>query len=523
MQIFRELAGYSLGRADLVRRAMSKKKHDVMQKEREIFLHGQLDETGRVTVEGCVRRGISEETANRIFDEMSSFASYAFNKSHAAAYALVAYRTAWLKCHYPGEYMAALLTSSMDGGRLPAYMAECEKLHLPVQPPSVNESEDGFSFCGGDIRFGLLAIRNLGRTLSQAIRRDRAENGAFPSFYAFCRRLSAYRECNRRALESLIKAGALDGLGATRAQMLSVLPKLLAQLSDSARGDVSGQIGFFDDAAMGEDDYPLPDLPEYTLSERLAMEKEVTGMYLTGHPMAPYRDCYRTLHAVNTETLLRLRDEPSSRYTDGADVCLLGLVGSLKQKATKSGATMAYVQLEDLTGSIEMVVFPRQMAQAASLLREGEKLIVQGKLSLRDEELPRVTAEKIRLAPPPEQLTASADALPAPVPPSAPRAAAGLPPAVRPDPPAEAAAKTETTAKSAHRGLYLKIPSLQSREWKRALLVLDIFTGSEPLFLRCEDTGKLVRSSTRFGVWPDPVLLQELVRILGGNNVRWIE
>ncbi len=512
MQIFRELAGYSLGRADLVRRAMSKKKHDVMQKEREIFLHGQTDAAGQVTVEGCIRRGIPEETAIRIFDEMSSFASYAFNKSHAAAYALVAYRTAWLKCRYPGEYMAALLTSAMDSDRLPGYMAECDRLQLSVLPPSVNESGDGFTFSGGHIRFGLLAIRNLGRTLSQAICRERGENGAFTSFYSFCSRVSAYRECNRRALESMIKAGALDGLGASRAQMLAVLPALLAQLSDSARGDISGQIGFFDDASMGTDEYPLPDLPEYTLSERLAMEKEVTGMYLSGHPMTPYRDAYRALRAVTAGTLLRLREEPSARYTDGTSVCLLGMVGSVRKKATKSGASMAYVQLEDLTGSIEVLVFPRQFAQSAALLREGEKLIVQGKLALRDEEAPHVTADTLRAAPPPEQLTAADLA----------NAAQQKEPAV-PAAAAPAEKKTEPAARSAHRGLYLKIPSLQSREWKRAMLVLDIFTGNEPLFLRCADTGKLVRPSARFGVWPDPVLLAELGRIFGADNVRFIE
>ncbi len=517
MQVFRELAGYSLGRADLVRRAMSKKKHDVMEKEREIFIHG-LTEDGIIKVEGCIRRGVSAEVADRIFDDMSSFASYAFNKSHAAAYALVSYRTAWLKCMYPGEYMAALLTSAMDSGKVAGYIAECERMRLTVLPPSVNESEDSFVFRDGHIRFGLLAIKNIGRALLAELQREREKNGPYTGFYDFCRRLSAYRECNRRAIESLIKAGALDELGANRAQMLSSLPGMLAQLGDESRNNVSGQIGFFDDPDIGGgNDYPLPDLPEYSFAERLAMEKEVAGMYLTGHPMAPYKEAYSRLRATRTGTLLRLKEESSDRYPDGASVCLLGMVSGLKQKVTKSGATMAYCQLEDLSGSIELVIFPRQLAQYGPFVKEGATLIVQGKLTLHEEEDPRVTAENLRQAPPPEQITALET--PAGPMPRAPYAKAPVPPVA---PATTAAAVVSPSAPSARRGLYLRIPSLESREWKRALLVLDIFTGNEPLYLRCADTGKMVKLPSRYGVWPDEQLLLELGRIFGMDNVRWI-
>ncbi|MBP3388287.1 MAG: DNA polymerase III subunit alpha, partial [Clostridia bacterium] len=514
----RELAGYLLGRADLVRRAMSKKKHDVMEKEREIFIHGLTEPDGTVTVEGCIRRGVSKEIADRIFDDMSSFASYAFNKSHAAAYALVAYRTAWLKCRYPGEYMAALLTSAMDSGKVASYIAEAERMGLNVLPPSVNESEDSFVFRDDHIRFGLLAIKNLGRGLLLELQREREKNGPYTGFYDFCRRLSAYRECNRRAIESLVKAGALDELGANRAQMLSALPGMLAQLGDESRNNVSGQIGFFDDPDIGGgDSYPLPDLPEYSFAERLTMEKEVAGMYLTGHPMAPYREAYRRLRATRTGTLLRLKEEPSDRYTDGSAVCLLGMVSGLKQKTTKSGATMAYCQLEDLSGSVELVIFPRQLAQYGSMLREGATLIVQGKLTLHEEEEPRVTAENLRPAPPPEQITAPEPSPRHSVPPRREPGLATPPPTVSAPPPPSVPA-----APSAHRGLYLRIPSLDSREWRRALLVLDIFTGTEPLFLRCADTGKMVKAPSRYGVWPDEELLRELARIFGVENVRWI-
>ncbi|MBQ2780223.1 MAG: DNA polymerase III subunit alpha [Clostridia bacterium] len=506
MQIFRELAGYSLGRADLVRRAMSKKKHDVMEKERAIFIHGQTDENGTVITEGCLRRGVPLAVAERIFDDMSSFASYAFNKSHAAAYALVAYRTAYLKCLYPGEYMAALLTGAIESDKVAGYMAECERLQLQVLPPAVNESVESFTFCDGHIRYGLLAIKNIGRGLLTELQRERETNGLYKDFHDFCRRMSGYKECNRRAIESLIKAGALDGLGANRAQMMNALGGLLAQLTDETRHNIEGQMGFFDDPSLvGEDGYTIPPMEEYSFAERLAMEKEVTGMYLTGHPMAPYRHAYRAMRATRISTLLRLKEEVSDRYTDGTVVRLLCMVSGIKKKTTKSGAVMAYCQLEDLTGSIESLLFPRQMAQYASVLHEGVFVVVQGRLALQEEQAPHITIDQLEIAPPPDQIPETAP-----------------PPSTQPAsvPPAPSQSPTQTV--SAKRGLYLRVPSMESREWKRAVLVLQVFSGEEPLFVRACDTGKMMKAPASMSVWPDEQLLLELGRILGADNVRWI-
>ncbi|MEE0872143.1 MAG: DNA polymerase III subunit alpha, partial [Ruminococcus sp.] len=288
MQIFRELAGYSLGRADIVRRAMSKKKKDVMEREREIFIHGLTDENGGVIVEGCVRRGIGEAVAREIFAEMESFASYAFNKSHAAAYAAVSYKTAWLKCYYPKEYMAALLSSVLDNqNKLAEYIGECRRLGIEVLPPNVNESGQGFTVSGRNIRYGLLAVKNLGRQFISEIIRERRLK-PYSSLYDFCRRLYG-KNMNSRAIESLIKCGAFDGMGANRRQLLTISKTVLDDAEYEARHRLNGQISIFDlaenksESRVGEPE--LPPLEEFSRADLLQMENEIAGMYLSGHPM----------------------------------------------------------------------------------------------------------------------------------------------------------------------------------------------------------------------------------------------
>ncbi|MBR2337942.1 MAG: DNA polymerase III subunit alpha, partial [Clostridia bacterium] len=399
MQIFRELAGYSLGRADLVRRAMSKKKHDVMQKEREIFIHGLTDENGQVIVEGCVRRGVSETIASAVFDEMASFASYAFNKSHAAAYALVAYQTAYLKAFYPKEYMAALLTSVLDSGKVAGYIGECERLRIRVLPPSVNESVSAFTVAGDHVRFGLLAVKNLGRGLIQELVAEREENGVFTGFYSFCQRMSRRRDFNRRALESLVRCGALDGLGANRRQMLEAIPLFLEGLEDVNRRNLDGQLDFFadPDAAVGSEPM-LPDLPEFPYDELLAMEKEVSGLYLTGNPMKPYTNLHNRLHAARTDRILTAFAEVATdraEFTDGQTVTLLGMIGSVQVKSTRNDTQMAYAVLEDMYGSLELVVFSRLLEQCRPLLRVGQVVVVRGRISAREDEEPRILAAAV--------------------------------------------------------------------------------------------------------------------------------
>jgi DNA polymerase-3 subunit alpha len=487
MQIFRELAGYSLGRADLVRRAMAKKKHDVMAQEREVFLHGLTDENGAVTVEGCLRRGIPEATAQAIFEEMSSFASYAFNKSHAAAYATVAYRTAYLKCFYPREYMAALLTSVLDSGKVAGYIGECERMGITVLPPSINESYSGFTVVEQGIRYGLLAVKNLGRGLIRAVVEERKENGPFTDFIAFCKRMAGKKDFNRRSVESLIKCGALDGLEYNRRQMMTSYEAVLDRIEEDNRRNVQGQIGFFDDATgTGFDTMAIPAVEDYTHAERLEMEKEVTGLYISGHPLEPYRPLYRSMKLARLD---RVYGE-NERYKDGETVRVLALIHDIRQKNTKSGQPMAYVSAEDLYAGIELLVFPKVLARYAPALREGAALLVSGRLSYREDEEPKLIVDQIQPAPQP-----------------------GSEPAAQSKP-----ADTPHTP-SAHHGLYLKVPSIHSAAYKRACLVLDVFAGEEPLYIRFEDTGKLVKAPDRMRVWPHEVLLRELRSFLGVENV----
>ena len=512
MQIFRELAGYSLGRADIVRRAMSKKKHDVMEREHDIFIHGLVREDGTVEVEGCLRRGVSAEVAEAVFADMSSFASYAFNKAHAAAYALVSYQTAWLKCFYPQEYMAALLTSVLDGGsKVAAYIAECGRLGIAVLPPSVNESRTGFTVVPGQgIRFGLLAIKNLGRGLIAELIREREESGPYRSFYSLCERLSTRREFNRRALESLVRSGALDGLGANRRQMMESMDAFLGMLEEQNRRNLSGQMGFFD--SPGEEGYgepTLPDLPEYPYAELLAMEKEVTGLYMSGHPLKPYAAMYAPLHAARIDRILLAAEEGEGGsgggdYKDGDTVTLLGMVGGVRQKTTRSNATMAYVTLEDLYGTLELLFFPRTLTSCVSQLQPGKVLLVRGRLSMREDEQPKLLVDSVSPAPEPGS----------PLPLAGDGATVG---SSRFEP------AGEPKRKAAHPGLYLRVSSQKGADYKRACLVTGIFDGPSPLYFRFQDTGKLLRAPACMSVWPNEVMLRELQAILGKENVAVVE
>ncbi len=517
MQIFRELAGYSFGRADVVRRAMSKKKHDVMEREREIFLHGLTDENGTVMVEGCERRGIPADVAVAVFEDMASFASYAFNKSHAAAYATVSYQTAYLKCFFPREYMAALLTSVFDSGKVAGYIGECERLHIPVLPPSVNESVSAFTVADGHIRFGLLAVKNLGRGLIAELVKEREENGPFRSFYDFCRRMSLHREFNRRALESLIKCGSLDGLGANRRQMLESSDTILQMLDDQNRRNLAGQLGFFDDPENAAISEPvLPDLPEMPYDELLAMEKEVAGMYLTGNPMKPYAALHERMKAARIDRIKAAFEEEMGEvpveFSDGDSVLLLGMLSAVQIKSTRSNSQMAYATLEDMAGSIELIIFSKALAQCGALLQAGRVVVVRGRINMREDEDPKILVNRMDEAPPP-------DALPQPIP--------GL---TRTSAPVDAAANKKPRhvpdgrkLPSARHGLYLRVPSPDSHEWKRALLVVRVFDGEEPLYLRYTDTGKLVRAPHALWVDVNDVLLRELRSILGQENVALVD
>lgn len=499
MQIFRTLAGYSFGRADVVRRAMSKKKHKVMEEEREYFIHGMKNPDGTVACCGCVANGISEAVANSIFDDMTSFASYAFNKSHSAAYAVVAYQTAYLKCHYPAAFMSALLTSVIDDtSKISAYIADCTRMQIRVLPPSVNESLHAFSPKNQrTIRFGLLAIKNLGKGFIRVITNEREANGAFRDFYDFCKRMHG-KEFNKRAVEGLIKSGALDGLGLNRREMLQNLPEIVSGLDAEMRRNVDGQLDIFSLGATEAQAY-VPEYrhcQEFESAERLQLEKEATGLYLSGHPMVEYLPLSEKLRVTRISDLAEAEDDAMSRLHDGMHIRLLAIVTSIKKKTTKNDTTMAFVTVEDIYGSTELLLFPKVYAQFSHLLLPGNILLIDGRVSLRDEEEIRVIPD--RISPCPNQ-----DAVE-----QVPQDAVHTPPVSVP--------KTELT-QEIRQGLFLLIDTLESEQDKKVKNLLSIFEGQIPVYLCYNDTRKKYVSAR--GVDVNIPLLSELQKLLGEKGV----
>ena len=487
MQIFRSLAGYSLGRADIVRRAMAKKKKHVMEEEKQIFINGLTDENGNVVVDGCIRRGIPEKTALEIFSEMESFASYAFNRAHAAAYAYISYQTAYVKFYYPCEYMAALLTSVLsDSGKVAAYIDECAKQNISVLPPNVNESNAGFTVSGNNIRFGLKAVKNLGRGLIDTIVTQR-EKGKYISFYDFCRR--AYgRELNKRALENLIKCGALDGLGANRRQMLMSVNIFLDQIADEKKSSIEGQMNFFgNDDSLSADSPQLPNVAEFSPSELLSMEKETAGIYLSGHPMSVYDKIAR---AMNSDRLNEIESEENDSYPDGKRVDILCMIAKIKMKTTKTNNRMAFVQIEDKYGALEMIVFPKPFDEYGALLTEGSAVRVVGTVSRREEDMAQIICDKV--LPIPKNIS-------------------------------DAENKVKPASKNMPRGLYLRIANDSCNEYKRAMQIIDIFDGSEPLYIYFTDTKKLWRAPASMRIDPNHVMINELRRRIGDENVSLVK
>ena len=400
MQIVRDLAGYSMGRSDLVRRAMAKKKHDVMAREKEIFIHGQV-ENGEVIVPGCVRNGVSKEIAERIFDEMTAFASYAFNKSHAAAYAVVAVQTGYLKLHYPVEFMAALMNSIMgNAGKIAYYIQYCRKNGIPVLPPDVNRSEEKFAVDVQDgkkgLRFGMGAIKSLGRAPVAALVSERRAGGPFRDLYDLIDRMSGSL-LNKKCVEALIRSGAMDSLPGGRAQKLHVFERAMDGAARQAKGAVEGQISLL---GMLGDDVPPPPMPamkEFSMADRLQMEKETTGVYISGHPLDEYTEELSRL-AVSSRLLEELSEsdpEALMRY-DQRSVAMGGLIAEKRMKATRNGSMMAFVQLEDLYGVTEVLVFPKTYERVSAMLVPETAVLMQGRLSVREDEAPKLLLESVQ-------------------------------------------------------------------------------------------------------------------------------
>ena len=478
MQVFRTLAGYSLGRADIVRRAMSKKKHDVMAKERTAFVEGEEGENGCI---GCVKNGIPREVAEKIFDEMSAFSSYAFNKSHAAAYAVVSYRTAYLKCHYPKEYLAALLTSVLDSAdKVGLYIVECERLGLKVLPPSVNESDAGFTACEQGVRFGLLGVRNLGTALISQLVADRDQNGNFASLSDFCHRLAG-QQLNRRAIESLIKCGAFDGMGANRRQMLQTVDSLMKEVEAEKRRASSGQMDLFGmtaDSAPAEP-IPLPDVEEIPLYEKLRFEKEIIGIYVSGHPMQDYESYVKSVKATYSTDL---SDTERAASLDGKIVTVVGICDELKKRTTKSNNLLGQLTLEDRYGVIHVLMFATILEKYGALCEEGKILKVTGRVSVRENADTEILAETVTLVTEED--------------------------------------KSVPTAKSSTGDLYLRLPSRSDRRFDRALSLMADYPGDTRVILVFEDDGKRLLAPTSKWVTPSDDLMDGLAVLLGEDNVK---
>ncbi len=487
MQICRELAGYSYGRADIVRRAMSKKKHDVMLKERDHFVNGMTDENGNIICEGAVRRGIDERVANEIFDEMMSFASYAFNKAHAAAYAYVAYQTAWLKCHYPCEFLAAMLTSFLDRtDKVVQYINECSRLGIKILPPHVNQSSEEFAVSDGNIHFSLIAVKNLGRSFIRRMTDERNRNGDFVDFYDFCRRMHG-KDFNRRAVESLIKCGAFDCLGANRRQMITVIDEIIEDLENSRRRNVDGQLGFGDLTTESDGEYEsaetsfvYPALEEFPQDLLLKYEKDVSGMYLSGHPMAKFRSISEKLGCARISDIL---DSEYGTYKDNDRVKILGLLTSVKKKITKNDSTMAFLTLEDTFGGIEVLVFPKTLMEKPAMFYEGNVVLIRGRISMREDEETKLVCESIEPCPD------------------------------------EASVPEKKTEKKKAKGLFLRFDTETSPQVECCRKLLDIFDGSTPLYYYFNDKKEYKRNPDGQGIDVNDVLLRELRKILGESNV----
>ena len=474
IEIFRSLAGYSMGQADNIRRAISKKKQKIIDAERKTFVYGDTEQG----IPGCIARGVPEAVAQSIYDEIVDFANYAFNKAHAVCYAYVAYQTAYLKCHYPRQYMAALMTSVLDSaGKVSGYIAECKEMGIAVLPPDINHSYDSFRVEGESIRFGLGAVKNVGIGLIRSMVEKRNADGPFKSLEDFLERMGE-GELNKRAVENFIKCGAMDSFGYHRSELLAVYEQMMDSVSSSRKRNLDGQMGLF--GMLEEDDaaarIPIPKLPELSKADRMSMEKETTGIYLSGHPMDDYRDYLKRTNVIPMSDLT----DKDCTYADDSIVSVAGIVQSIKMKTTRSNTMMAYVTVEDSTDSIEMLAFSNVINQYGSCLRENAPVIITGRLSIRDEKPPQIVINQAKL------ISDVASSVPV----------------------EEPAPKKEAT-------LYLQLPSEDDPVYPKVKAILTMFPGQGKTVLYFADTK--IRRGTQCSF--DPAMLQELKNLLGQSNI----
>jgi DNA polymerase-3 subunit alpha len=501
MQIFRELAGFSLGRADLVRRAMSKKITEAMQKERKNFVSGMADGDEQMHCCGCVANGIDAKTADRIFEQMSSFALYAFNKSHAAAYALVSYQTAWLKCHYPLEYMASLLTSVLDNtAKMTGYIKECERLGIELLRPDVTLSLQSFSPENGSIRFGLSAIKNIGRNTVDQIVAQRKE-AAFSGAYDFANKM--YRaDMRKKSFDTLVMAGALDGFSLTRKALLEASDAMFSFIEETNKTNLSGQVSMFG-SNKDSDEYNLPEKDEYEISQLLSMEKDVLGVFITSHPLNSFKEDIKKMSVNYINEIVEASENPNHKLKDNDKVEIAAVITSYKGIVTKRGDTMAYLTVEDLTGSIEVLVFAKVLSLHNFLRQANRPLYLSGRLSFREDELPKIVMESaVELEDFIKQTI------------------------IGPRLPAGAGAKeshenpNNILEKSAKRpGLYIKTSSMDDRIWIRAQKLLAVFQGNTPVYVFFTESQQLTLAPSKCWVDLSDILISELSALLGDKNV----
>ncbi len=479
IEIFRSLGGYTMGQADNIRRAISKKKMKIIEAERKTFVYGDKAQG----IAGCIANGVTEQAAQSIYDEIVDFANYAFNKAHAVCYAVVAYQTAYLKCHYPRQYMAALMTSVLDSAaKISGYIAECKEMGIPVLPPDLNHSDDHFTVEGNAIRFGLGAVKNVGRGLIRSMVKKRTAGGPFKSLEDFIERMGE-GELNKRAVENFIKCGAADCLGYHRSELLAVYDQLMESVAFSRKKNLEGQMGLF--SMLDEEDaaakVPIPKLKELSKADLLSMEKETMGIYISGHPMDDYRPYLRNTHVVQ---IGKLMDEDSA-FQDDQIVSVAGIVQNLKMKTTRSNSMMAYVTVEDDTAAIEMLAFSNVLSQFGGYLRENSAVVVTGRLSLREDKEPQIVINRAR----PISDYANGE------------------PAYQEPPRQNAAPKTGT--------LYLRLPTEEGKLFAKIRAILNMFPGDNTAVVYFADTRQ--RRGTRCALM-EP-MLQELKNVLGEGNV----
>lgn len=484
MEIVQSLAGYSLGSADMLRRVISKKKADKMEIERQNFIYGKQNDKGEWVIEGCIRRGIPEKIATDIFNEMSDFANYAFNKSHAAAYAYITYQTAYLKTFYPVEFMASLISSADNTDKINGYLVNCEGLGIKKLPPDINRSGDSFTVEDGAIRFGLGAVKNVGKGFIRSVVEERNSRGEFKDFFDFAERM-ANKEINKRAVEGLIMCGAFDSTGARRAQLHAVYENVIDGEMKSKKSNLDGQMSLFDELVEDtpDTDALLPDIPEYDKKQLLKMEKESIGMYLSGHPMEEYRsEAEKLSGGINIGTILAANDEENAQkiVADGQKVRVCGIVSARKDKTTKNNRRMAFVQLEDLYGSIEMLVFPNVYDRLSPALSEEAVIVADATVSLREDEEPKLLLEEAR-------------------------------PLVH---------KSAAAALPGGQKLYIKMGTNNSRVTKRLLSILSEYPGDAPVILYIEDAKKRLCVPEDSFVTVNDALFGELSLLFGGDNVK---